>query len=482
MAQLSLAPTGKVSPGKVFAIVAVGVFLAALDLFIVNIGFPAIQGDFSGSTVSDVSWVLNVYAIVFAALLVPAGKLGDILGRRRVFVAGLLAFGLGSALCAAAPSLEFLIGARVLQGVGAAAITPTSLGLLLPAFPPQRRAVAIGGWAAIGAVGAASGPPLGGLLTEISWHWIFIVNVPLALVTAVVARRVLGEIRDPDRSALPDGLGTALLIGSVGLLTLGLVKGSDWGWDSRVIASLAGAALLGAAFVARSSRHPAPVLELSILRVPAFALASLSAALFFASFAVMLLSSVIFLTDVWGYSELQAGLALSPGPLAAAAFAPVSGRLANRFGPGPIGTAGALAFAAGTGWWIWRIGLDAAYAADFLPGMVIGGVGVGLVLPSFTVAATATLPPERLATGIGAQTTFRQIGATLGVAAFVAILGTPAPDQILAAFDNTRLFMIATALAAALALVPIRRPATAASEPAAPAGEAAARPAEAPVR
>jgi EmrB/QacA subfamily drug resistance transporter len=479
MAQQSPAPTSKPSPGKVFAIVAVGVFLASLDLFIVNIAFPAIQRDFWGSRVSDVSWVLNAYAIVFAALLVPAGKLGDILGRRRVFVAGLLAFGVGSALSAAAPTLPFLIGARVLQGAGAAAVTPTSLGLLLPAFPPQRRAVAIGGWAALGAVGAAAGPPLGGLLTEISWHWIFIVNVPLALIAAVVAVRALAEIRDPARPPLPDALGTALLIGGVALLTLGLVKGPDWDWDSRVVGSLVGSALLGAAFVGRSSRHPAPVLELSILRVRAFALASISAALFFAAFAVMLLSSVLFLTEVWGYSALNAGLALAPGPLAAAAFAPVSGRLATRFGPGPIGAVGAFAFTLGALWWIWQLGLEPAYASDFLPGMLIGGIGVGLALPSFTVAATATLAPARLATGIGAQTMFRQIGATLGVAAFVAILGTPAPDQVLGAFDGTRVFMVASAGIAALALMPIRRPSAADSGRAVRAGDVTAQAAEA---
>jgi MFS family permease len=328
-------------------------------------------------------------------------------------------------------------------------------------------------------VGAASGPPLGGLLAEISWHWIFIVNLPLALIAALVAARVLTEIRDPDKPPLPDALGTALLIAGVGLLTLALVKGPGWEWDARVVGSLAGSAVLGAAFVARSGRHPAPVLELSILRVPAFALASVSAALFFAGFAAMLLSNVVFLTDVWDYSALKAGLALTPGPLAAAAFAPVSGWLANRLGAGPVGAAGALAFTLGSVWWIWQIGLQPSYAREFLPGMLICGVGVGLVLPSFTVAATATLPAARLATGIGAQTMFRQIGATLGVAAFVAILGTPAPREVLGAFDDTRVFMAATAVVAALALVPIRRPTTAASERAAPVGEGAARAAEA---
>jgi EmrB/QacA subfamily drug resistance transporter len=457
MSTKSRAPATGPSPGKVFAIVAVAVFLAQLDLFIVNIAFPAIQGAFHGASVSDVSWVLSAYAIVFAALLVPAGKLGDILGRRFVFVAGIVTFGVGSALCAAAPSLPFLIAARVIQAAGAAAVTPTSLGLLLPFVPPNKRAVAIGGWAAIGAVGAAAGPPLGGVLTQLSWHWIFIVNVPFALLTAVIAWRTLAEVKDPAKPPLPDAVGTGLLMGAVALITLGLVKGSDWLWDYRVTGTLAGGVLFGVLFVLRSRRHPAPVLELSILRVPAFALASASGALFFASFGAMLLSNVIFLTDVWHYSSLTAGLALTPGPIAAAVFAPISGRLVRRYGAGTIGAIGAATFALGSFWWIWKMGVQPAYAADFLPGMFVGGVGVGLVLPAFTVAATATLQPAKLATGIGAQTMFRQIGATLGVAAFVAILGTPAPGQILHAFNETRVFMVVSAVAAAVALLAIRR-------------------------
>lgn len=442
-----------VSPGKAFAVVSVAVFLATLDMFIVNIAFPAIRDAFSGASVSDVSWVLNVYAIAFAALLVPAGKLGDILGRRRVFVTGLLLFGAGSALCAAAPSLGFLIAARAVQAVGAAAVTPTSLGLVLPIFAPQRRPLVISGWAAIGAVGAASGPALGGALTEISWHWIFIVNVPLALIASVAALRLLAEIRDPNRQPLPDWVGTVLLIGTIGLLTLALVQGSTWNWDARVIACLAGAAAAGALFVVRSAKHPAPVLELSILRVRAFALSSLSAALFFAAFAAMLLSNVLFLTNVWHYSAIKAGLLLTPGPLAAAAFAPLSGRLAGRIGVGRVGALGAVLFVLGCLWWIWRIGAQPGYATEALPGMLVGGSGVGLVLPAFTIAATSTLPPTRLATGIGAQTMFRQIGATLGVAAFVAVLGTPAPGDVLDAFNDTRWFMSMSAVAAALALV-----------------------------
>src|SRR5215469_2562505 len=434
-------PPGAGSPGMVFGVLALAVFIATLDVFIVNIAVPAIRAGFRGSSVADVSWVLSAYAIVFAALLVPFGKLGDVIGRRRVFAAGLAAFGIGSALCALSPSLGFLIAARVLQGAGAAAVTPTSLGLLLPSIPPRRRAPAIGAWAALGAVGAASGPPLGGLLTQVSWHWIFIINVPLAAIALAASYRVLPEIRDPARPPLPDWLGTALLIAAVSSVTFGLVQGPAWHWDGRTIGCFAAAAVLAAAFVAWSRRHQAPILEISILRVPAFALASLSAALFFAAFSAMLLGNVLFLTGVWHYSVLHAGLALTPGPVAAAVFAPVAGRLSQRIGPGPVGGAGALLFGTGSVMWI----------------ALIGGSGVGLALPAFTIAATSVLPAHKLATGMGAQTMFRQIGATLGVAAFVAVLGTPTLGTVIGAYDGTRWFMIASAAAAAVALALIRR-------------------------
>jgi EmrB/QacA subfamily drug resistance transporter len=465
-APLFTPPPGAGRPGRVFAVLALAVFISTLDVFIVNIAVPAIQADLKHSSVADVSWVLNAYAIVFAALLIPAGRLGDVIGRRKVFTLGLVAFGLGSALCAASPSLGFLVGARVLQGAGAAAVTPTSLGLLLPSIPPRRRSAAIGAWAALGAVGAASGPPLGGLLTQVSWHWIFIINVPLAAIALAGAYRVLPEIRDPSRPPLPDWAGTVVLVAAVSLATLGLVQGPGWGWDGRVIGCLAGAVVLAAAFAVRSGRHRAPVLELGIIRVPAFALASLSAALFYAAFSAMLLGNVLFLTGVWHYSVLRAGLSLTPGPIAAAIFAPFAGRLAQRTGPGLVGGAGAALFAAGSVLWVALIGLEPAYWTRFFPAMLIGGSGVGLALPAFTIAATATLPPQKLATGIGAQTMFRQIGATLGVAAFVAILGTPTPSTVIGAYNHTRWFMIASTAVAALALALIRqRPATAATLP-----------------
>ena len=339
-------------PSRVLAVVGLAVFLSILDLFIVNIAFPDLRRDFAGVDLSGLSWVLTAYAIVFAAMLVPAGRLGDLYGRRRLFVIGLALFTLGSALCALAPSVEALIAARVLQGVGAAALTPNSLGLVLPLYPAEKRSTVIGAWAGIGAVGASIAPPLGGLLVEVSWRLIFIVNIPLGLIAIVLALRLAPEVRDARATRLPDLLGIAVLVAAVGLLTLGLTQGQHWGWDERVFGAFAAAAVLGAVFLRRCARHPAPVVELSLLRVPAFALAGLSTLLFSAGFAGLLLGNVLFFTEVWDYSILKAGIAFAPGPLLAATTAFTSGRLADGRQPAAFGAVGGFVFAAGCLWFI----------------------------------------------------------------------------------------------------------------------------------
>jgi EmrB/QacA subfamily drug resistance transporter len=444
-------------PSRVLAVVGLAVFLSILDLFIVNIAFPDLRGDFPGSSLSGLSWVLTAYAIVYAAVLVPAGRLGDLYGRRRLFVLGLALFTLGSALCALAPSLEALVAARVLQGIGAAALTPNSLGLVLPLFPAEKRSSVIGAWAAIGAVGASIAPPLGGLLVEVSWRLIFIVNVPLGLIAIVLALRLAPEVRDVRATRLPDVPGIAVLVAAVGLLTLGLTQGTHWGWDERVLGAFASAAVLGAVFLRRCARHPAPVVELALLRVPAFALAGLSTLLFSAGFAGLLLGNVLFFTVVWDYSVLKAGFAFAPGPLLAATTAVVSGRLADGRQPAAFGAVGGFVFAAGCLWFITHAGADPAYLTAVIPGQVLTGIGVGLLLPSFTATAAATLAPEQLATGIGVQTMCRQIGAALGLASWVAIVGTPAPGDAVDAFGLGWAFMSVTAVLAGLALVPMAR-------------------------
>ena len=452
---------------KVLTITSVGLFMASLDLFIVNIAFPDLARDFGGASLSNLSWVLNAYAIVFAALLVPAGRIADRVGRKRVFVAGLLLFALASALCAAAPSIPFLVAARILQAAGGAMMLPTTLGLILPAFPVEQRAVAIGIWSAVGGVAAALGPPLGGILVQLDWRWIFLVNVPIGLVTAVVAIRSLDEVREPE-DGQPDLLGAAELALGIALLTLGIVKGADWGWaDGRTLASFLAAAGLVVAFLRRSARHHAPVIELPLLRVRSFAVANLAAAVFFAGFGAMLLSGVLLLTELWGYSALKAGFALSPGPLMAAAFAIPSGRLGARIGQRPVAAAGGLAFAASFAWILATVGATPEYATTFLPGFMLGGAGVGMTLGTLPAAATSALPPSRFATGTAVFGMARQLGSAIGVAVLVALLDGAAPD-LLTGLRHGWAFALGTGLGAAglaLALGRVGAPARAA-EPA----------------
>jgi EmrB/QacA subfamily drug resistance transporter len=438
---------------KVLLITSVGLFMASLDLFIVNIAFPALAKDFQGTSLPSLSWVLNAYAIVFAALLVPAGRIADRVGRKRIFVSGLLLFALASALCAVAPSIEVLVGARILQAAGGALMIPTTLGLILPVFPLEQRTLAIGIWSAVGGVAAALGPPIGGLLVQLSWRWIFVVNVPIGIVTAIVAARVLEEVREPE-DGRPDLLGAAELAFGIALLTLGIVKGPDWGWaDPRALASFAGAIALVAAFVARSAHHQAPVIELPLLRVRSFALANLAAAVFFAGFGAMLLSGVLLLTEVWGYSALKAGLALSPGPLMAAVFAVPAGRLGGRIGQRPVAAAGGLTFAAGFVLILASVGADPAYASTFLPGFMLGGAGVGMTLGTLPAVATATLPPDRFATGTAVFSMARQLGAAIGVAVLVALLNDTTGGDLLAGLRRGWWFSLAAGLGtAALAL------------------------------
>ncbi|HEX8052697.1 MAG TPA: MFS transporter [Thermoleophilaceae bacterium] len=455
---------------RAFLIVAPAIFITALDMFIVNIAFPDILRDFEGSSISALSWVLNAYTIVFAALLVPMGKLGDVIGRKLVFQVGTLLFVAGSVLCATAPSPGFLIGARVLQGVGAAAITPNSLGLVLPLFPAHQRTAAIGAWAALGGVGAAMGPPLGGLLTEASWRWIFVVNVPIGLAIVVLVYRRLSEVRDA-RALLPDAIGSALAVTSVGLFVAGLVQGDTWDWDTRVLACFAAALVLGTAFVTRSLHHRAPVIELDLFKSSEFSLANVANLVFYAGFGAFLLGCVLFLTQVWHYSVIKAGFALTPPPTTAAIFAGISSRLANRLGPASVGAPGGIIFAVAC-LMLTGLGPEPDYVGEFLPAGFVAGVGAGLLIPAFMASAMLVVPPERFATGIGGSAVFRQIGAAFGVAAFVALFGTPAIPEVLDAFDRTYVYMAACGAAASLMLFVLamlmraRRPVTAEIVPA----------------
>jgi EmrB/QacA subfamily drug resistance transporter len=439
---------------KVLAVTAVAVFMGFLDVTIVNVAFPDIERDFASATRADLSWVLNAYNIVFAALLVPSGRLADLLGRRRMFLIGVTAFVAASALCGLAPGPEWLVAARVVQAAAGAILVPTSLALLLPEFPPERRATAVAIWSATGAVAAALGPSLGGVLVdELGWRWVFFLNVPIGLAALVPARRVLHESRDPD-GVLPDALGTLMLVAGVGALALGIVKGSDWGWGSpRVLGALAAATVLLPAVVVRSARHRAPVIELSLFRARSFAVANAGMFAFSTAFYALLLCNVLFLTEVWGYSILKAGFAVTPGPLMAALTAPLAGGLSDRFGQRVVAAPGALFFATGCALFAITMDAEPAYASHYLVPTMLTGAGVGFSFASWGSAAVAELPPARFATGSAVLSCLRQIGAVLGIAALVALLDAAPPTDPLSGFtDAWTMMAVSGGVVAGLAL------------------------------
>ena len=438
------------------AIVCSGVFMSSLDLFIVNIAFPSIAHSLGDASLSSLSWVVSGYAIVFAALLVPAGRWADAFGRKRAFQLGLAIFALASAACAVAPSLAVLIAARIVQAAGGAMMLPTSLGLILPEFPPRERHLAIGAWAATGAIAAAAGPPLGGLLVQANWRLVFLVNVPVAIVALIAGRRTLVERRE-ENALTPDLLGAVGFALAITALVLAIVKAPDWGWlGAPTVALVLTAALLLAGIWRRSQRHPSPIVDPTMLRVPTFTLAVAGSVLFFAGFAAMLLGGVLFLTGVWHESVLTTGLMLFPGPLMASLFSIPSARLGARVGYRRPGMIGGLMFAGASLWWITQVHSTPAYLSEYLPGMLVSGAGVGLMIPTLTGAGTSSLTADRFATGAAVLTMGRQVGAALGVAILVAVLGSNVVD--VSSFHSAWLISATGGLSAALTLATIRPP------------------------
>ncbi|GAB2828749.1 MFS transporter [Actinoallomurus bryophytorum] len=414
-------PRSPLRGGLVLVLVSAGQFLATLDLFVVNVAFPSIHADFPGATNSGLSWVLSAYAIAFAALLVPSGRLADRYGRRRLFRAGMTLFAVASAGCAASPWLGLLVAWRAVQAGGAALMVPTSLGLLLAVFPERRHRNVVAIWSVAGAVGSALGPFLGGLLVEADWRWIFVLNLPIALVV-VYAVRNLPETRSGERGGLPDLVGAALFAAGVAAAVAALANANTWGAGSLGLWLCLSAAVVAlVAFVRRSARHPRPAINLALLRQAGFAFANLAMICFFVGFAMVLLATILFLTTVWHYGSVRAGLAFVPAPAIAIPAGLLTGRLST-----PRRT---LAVAGATMWcvagilWFVSLGDQPAYVAGMLPGLLICGVGFGLFAASIIGAGTAVLPPDWYATGTGMINAARQTGSAAGVALAVALIG-----------------------------------------------------------
>ena len=444
----------------VLAVVSAAQFLTILDLWVVNIALPALRHDFAPATLSDVSWILDVYAIVLAALLLPVGRAADSIGRRKCFLAGLVVFGVASLGCAVAPDLPALIACRALQAAGAAVLMPTSLGLALSVFPSHQRGTAVGVWAGVGAVAAGSGPVLGGLLVESSWRWIFLINLPIILATWAAGVAILprhGTIRDNIHagergSRRPgwriDGVGTVLVLGAVGLVCTALTEAPGWP-PSRTWPVLAAGLALAAAFVAHIRRHPDPLVAPGLFSVRPFSAGAVGLVAYYTGFASMLLGTTLLLTAAWHFSVLHAAISIAPGPITAGIVSPFSGRLSARFGMRSTVVAGAVLFAAAGAWPLASAGGGPAYEAVVLPSMLLWGVANALIQPSLFASADAA-PRAELASGSAVLAMARQVGSALGVAVFVAVFGA-SPATGLGGFDRAWIVVLITAAMTAFA-------------------------------
>ena len=420
------APTAvHVSPWPVFWIASVAVFLVSLDTTMLFAAFRAVRAGFPGTSAADMSWVLNAYTVVYAAMLIPAGGLADTHGRKKVFLIGVTLFLAASAACGLAGSVAWLIAARVAQAIGAALLTPASLSIVLDAFPQSKRAIAVSLWGAVGGLAAAIGPSVGSFVVDaVGWPWAFYLNLPLGALSLWRGAALLKEARKPENRRRVDGVGMGLLIVGVGALALSIVQSESphWSRTELMVAASTGAIAL-IAFVMWARVASAPLVDLRLFKHRTYAFVNLATLAFGTAFSMMFFAFFFYMTEVWHYTLPQAGLAITPGPLLVIPFAILSGRLAGRLGHRPFLVGGGLIYACSGLWFLLVPDAQAAYLAQWLPGLVMSGIGVGLVLPSLSAAAVNRLPADQYAVGSAVNQATRQIGSVMGVAITVLLLG-----------------------------------------------------------
>ena len=436
------------------AAVALGLFMIMLDNTIVNVALPAIQRDL-GAQLSELEWIVAGYALSFAALILTGGKLADLLGRRRIFTIGLAVFAAASLACALAPSAGFLIGARVVQGAGAALLNPATLSIISATFPPRERGMAIGIWAGVSATALAIGPLVGGLLVEnVGWSSIFYVNVPIGVIAIVASYLLVDESRDMSAGQRLDFPGLAS--SGVGLfaLTYGLIEAGTHGWTSpRIVGALAVAAVALALFVLLESQQRVPMLDLQLFRNSTFAGANLVIlTVTLAMFGVLFFLS-LYLQNILSYSPVRAGAAFLPMTVLIVLLAPITGRVSDRLGSRWLLTIGMTVVAAQL-LYLSRVGIHETYLS-LVPAMVLGGAGMACVMSPGTAAAMSGVPVDKAGVGSAVVNTSRQVGGSIGIALMGAIMaheiaGRATPEAFVHALSIA--FVVAAAIALAGAL------------------------------
>jgi EmrB/QacA subfamily drug resistance transporter len=464
----AMSPSSASRAAWTLAITGAALFMTALDSLVVGVALHSIRLDLGGS-IESLEWTVNAYTLAFAVLLLTGAALGDRFGRRRMFLAGVGIFTAASALAALAPSIEVLVAARALQGIGAAIVTPLTLTLISEAFPPERRAAALGIWGGITGLGVAIGPFVGGAVVEgMAWQWIFWVNVPIGLALIPLAARWLRESHGPDPEL--DLRGLALASAGLFALTFGIIRGEALGWTSATVLVALGAGIaLIVAFVAWERRAPASMLPLRFFRSRAFGAANgLSFAMFFGAFGAIFLISQYFQT-AQGFGPFEAGARTLPWTAMPMIVAPIAGVLATRLGTRPVMASGLALQAIALGWMAVVIDPSTPFVELIAP-FALAGIGMALVFPTAPEAVLAAVRPAEAGKASGATNAIREIGAVLGVAVLASVFAANGGYESPQAFTDgvaaaLPIAVVVLAAGAALALlVPGRL--GAASEPA----------------
>jgi EmrB/QacA subfamily drug resistance transporter len=446
------------APRRLTVLLTAGAYLLiTLDALVVVTALPSIHADLGGGA-GNLPWIINAYALTFAAGIITAAALGDRLGRRRTYVAGLLLFSIASAACALAPGLGSLIGFRAVQGLGAAIVMPLGLTLLTSSFPAERRGAVVGIWGGVAGLGVASGPLVGGLVTEgLDWHWIFWVNVPLGIAAVLGVLRVLPETYGPRTRLDPMGMVTAS--GAMGSLVWGILRAPEAGWRSTevVVALVVGVVLL-IGFVAWESVAPAPMVPLSLFSSRVFSAAALTQFLMAASiFATAYVTSQFFQIAL-GDSPLGTGLRFLPWTMTPLLIAPIAGKLVDRVGARALAAPGLVLQAVGFLWLLQEAHTHAGYAHFVVP-FVLAGVGISMALPAPSAAGLNAAPPALLGRAAGVLNTLQQLGQAVGVAVVTVVFDAhgslDSPAQTLSGYEPALVTAAVISLLGALAALGI---------------------------
>jgi EmrB/QacA subfamily drug resistance transporter len=429
----------------------------------VLVAYPSIRADFPDVPISLVSWVLTSFTIVAAALLIPAGRIADRVGRKRVFLTSLALFTTGSAICAVAPTVPVLIGARVVQAVGGAMLTPSVLAIIMSTIPPERRSWAIGVWSTITGTITTAAPTIGALLIEYaSWRFAFLINVPIGIVCFVAGRRMLDESIDPDAGPLPDPVGVALIMGGVAALAYGVVQSSVWGWDDRGTLVAVAAALVALAwFVQRCASHPAPVVDLRLFRPFVFRANAVAAVAIGVTFWGGYYVFIQFLRVGWGYSVRTTGLLLVPMTLVSSVVGVPAGRVMDRYGHRVVMVPAALAFVLSMLWLRGQAGDDARVLAVWIPAALLAGFTNAVCFTGINSAGARTAPNEALGVTAGVIQTIIRVGGAVGSALGIALVGDATSGDGVGAFHSAFEVLALVGLIAAASMLPLataRRP------------------------